>query len=55
MKKQSHGGKRSRSGRKPLNPEDKKVGLTVYVQQSKIDQVGGMEEAKKKVINFINT
>ena len=54
MKAKTHGGKRSKAGRKHVNPADKKVGLTVYIAQSNIDNIGGMDSAREKVINFLS-
>ena len=43
--KKPHGGKRKRSGRKPL--DDKKQLVPLYVLTSKINSIGGMDEIKK--------
>jgi hypothetical protein len=34
----SHGGKRGRSGRKPV--EDKKIPLTIYINKSRVEALG---------------
>ena len=46
-----HGGNRKNSGRKPVS--DKKVQVSFYIKQSKIDSVGGIEKFKEKVQNYI--
>jgi hypothetical protein len=51
MKKETRGGKRSNSGRKPV--KDKKTQLSVYIRQSTIDLNGGAEEIKKQIHNLI--
>ena len=49
--KTTHGGKRKTSGRKPVT--DKKVQVSFYIKQSKIDSVGGIEKFKEKVQNYV--
>lgn len=51
MKKQ-HGGKRKRAGRKPAS--DPKAGLTVYIEQSKIDANGGADECRQQMLLFLS-
>lgn len=51
MKKQ-HGGKRKRAGRKPAS--DPKSGLTIYIEQSKIDANGGSDECKEQMFLFLS-
>jgi len=51
MKKKS-GGKRSNAGRKPVL--DKKVQISFYIEQSKIDKMGGLEEFKLKILAYID-
>jgi hypothetical protein len=51
MKKQS-GGKRKNAGRKPVL--DKKVQVCLYVETSKIDKFGGIDEFKSKLYNQID-
>lgn len=46
-----HGGNRKNSGRKPVF--DKKVQVSFYIKQSKIESVGGIEKFKDKVLNYI--
>lgn len=43
-KKSNRGGKRSNAGRKKV--ADPKVQLTIYIEKSKIEKAGGMEQAK---------
>lgn len=50
-KKQTRGGARPRAGRKPI--DDKKVAVTVYIRESRIDALGGMEAVKQLAINAI--
>jgi hypothetical protein len=49
--KTTHGGKRKNSGRKPVS--DKKVQVSFYIKQSKIDSVGGIDKFKEKVLRYI--
>lgn len=51
MKKQ-HGGKRKRAGRKPVS--DPKAGVTIYIEQSKIDANGGVDECKEQMFLFLS-
>ena len=46
------GGKRQGAGRKPK--EDKKIPLTIGVLNSKIQSVGGIEQAKQKLKEYTN-
>lgn len=43
--------KKSNAGRKPI--EDKKVGVTTYIQLSIIAKHGGIESVKSKILNTI--
>ena len=47
----THGGKRQNCGRKPV--ADKKVQVSFYIEQSKIDKLGGLEVLKEKVYKYI--
>ena len=47
-KKPQRGGFRDDSGRKKLLPVNKKAQLCIYVEQWKIDVIGGAEEAKNQ-------
>ena len=49
--KNNHGGKRSKSGRKPVT--DPKVGITIYLHQSEIDANGGVEEVKEVSVLYL--
>jgi hypothetical protein len=51
MKKTS-GGKRKNAGRKPVL--DKKVQVSFYIEASKIEKFGGLEEFKAKIIAHID-
>jgi hypothetical protein len=51
MMETKHGGNRKNSGRKPVS--DKKIQVSFYIKQSKIDSVGGIEKFKEKVQNYI--
>jgi hypothetical protein len=51
MKANTHGGKRKNSGRKPV--EDKKIQVTIYVTDSKIQSHGGLEKLKEKLIHYV--
>ena len=43
--------KKSRAGRKPIS--DKKVQVSLYIRQSKIDKFGGIEEFKNALYEFV--
>ena len=47
----THGGKRKTSGRKPVT--DKKVQVSFYVEQSKIEKLGGLDVFKEKIIAYV--
>jgi hypothetical protein len=47
----THGGKRKTSGRKPVT--DKKVQVSFYIEQSKIEKLGGLETFKEKIIAYV--
>ena len=51
MKKTS-GGKRKNAGRKPVS--DKKIQVSFYIEQSKIDKMGGLDEFKSKILAYID-
>lgn len=48
--KTTHGGKRKTSGRKPV--ADKKVQVSFYIEQSKIEKLGGLDAFKEKIIAY---
>lgn len=50
-KKKQRGGKRTNAGRKSI--EDKKKGVTVYIRESHIETIGGMDVAREKAIHAI--
>ncbi len=50
-KKKTHGGKRSNAGRKPL--EDKKVRVTIWINESIVNSKGGLEATKELCIVFL--
>lgn len=45
-----HGGKRKRSGRKPV--DDKKIAVTLYVRQSRVTEIG-IDNLKKQCYDLI--
>jgi hypothetical protein len=47
----THGGKRKTSGRKPV--ADKKVQVSFYIEQSKIEKLGGLDAFKDKIIAYV--
>jgi hypothetical protein len=47
----THGGKRKTSGRKPVT--DKKVQVSFYIEQSKIEKLGGLDSFKEKIIAYV--
>lgn len=47
MPRRTHGGTRSKAGRKPI--EDKKIPITIYLRKSVIETNGGTEEVKEKL------
>jgi hypothetical protein len=49
--KTTHGGKRKNVGRKPVT--DKKVQVSFYIEQSKIEKLGGLDAFKEKIIAYI--
>jgi hypothetical protein len=49
--KPTHGGKRKTSGRKPVS--DKKVQVSFYIEQSKIQKLGGLDAFKEKIIAYV--
>ncbi len=51
MKKNKNGGKRPRVGRKKI--ADKKMPVTIFLLQSKIDSLGGLEAAKEYLYNLV--
>ena len=50
-KVKSHGGARAKSGRKPVT--DKKVGFTIYVEQSILNGNGDMDETRRDCYEFL--
>jgi hypothetical protein len=50
-KRKHNGGKRKGSGRKAAS--DPKVQLCIYVEKSKVDKAGGVEDAKKKCYDYL--
>ena len=44
--------KRKNAGRKPVS--DKKKQVSLYIEQSKIDRMGGLDELKRKIQEYIN-
>lgn len=49
--KKTHGGARSKAGRKPI--KDKKVTISVYPRESEILLVGGIDNAKLIALSAI--
>ena len=47
MPKRTHGGKRKKAGRKPI--EDRKIPITIYLKQSIIESNGGSELIREKL------
>jgi hypothetical protein len=43
--------KKSNAGRKPIS--DKKIQVSLYIRQSKIDKFGGIEELKDALYEFV--
>jgi len=43
--------KKSKAGRKPIS--DKKVQVSLYIRQSKIDKFGGIDELKDALYEFV--
>lgn len=43
--------KKSNKGRKPI--EDKKIGVTIYIQGSVIEKNGGIESVKNQILSLI--
>lgn len=52
--KPSHGGARANSGRKSIDPAQKKKQLFIFVEQSKIDALGGEEKTKELLYETID-
>jgi hypothetical protein len=48
------GGKRNNSGRKPLPKESKKIPVTIYIEESIVDTLGGKDGLRKKVISMLS-
>jgi hypothetical protein len=46
--------KKETRGRKPLDPELKKINLQLFVQQYQIDKLGGIKKTKLKLLNYIH-
>ncbi len=51
QRKNKHGGKRNNSGRKPV--ADKKVRVTLWVNESIVTSKGGLEATKELCIVFL--
>lgn len=49
--KNTHGGKRKKAGRKPV--DDPKKGITIYLHQSIIDSNGGEDVCKSESVNYL--
>ena len=49
--KPTHGGKRKNVGRKTV--ADKKIQVSFYIEQSKIEKLGGLDAFKEKIIAYI--
>ncbi len=43
--------KKSNAGRKPVT--DKKVQVSIYIERSKIENFGGLNELKKSLYDFV--
>lgn len=52
-KKSNRGGARPNAGRKPTN--NRKLQISLYLEKSKINQLGGIESVKKSLNAFIDT
>ena len=48
----TRGGKRKNSGRKPVS--DKKVQVSLYVEESKIKKHGGADALKAKIYKYVS-
>ena len=48
----THGGKRKKSGRKPIT--DKKQTVTIYIRSSVIEKAGGMDNLKELIYSQFN-
>jgi hypothetical protein len=48
--KDNRGGKRKNSGRKPIDAKLKKKQLSIYIEQGKIDDIGGEEKTKEVIL-----
>lgn len=53
MKKNTHGGKRSNAGRKPIEPKKKKTTLTIYPEQQHVDKWGSKSKAQEVALNAV--
>ena len=51
MKKETRGGQRPNSGRKPI--KDKKKQISIYPRESKIELIGGPEKIKEKIYKLL--
>jgi len=47
------GGMREGCGRKPMNPEERKVEVKIWVQKRTVDILGGMPTVRKILMNCI--
>ena len=53
MTKTKKTGFRANSGRKKL--DDKKKQVSLYIRESKINKLGGEDQLKEKIINYIDS
>ena len=44
--------KKSNAGRKPIS--DKKIQVNLYIRESIINKMGGLESLKEKIYNFVH-
>jgi len=50
-KKKSHGGSRKGAGRKPVT--DPKIGVTLYIEESIVKALGGIDGIRKECYDFL--
>lgn len=54
MKKENkHGGARKGAGRKPAT--DPKIGITLYIEESIIDSLGGIDAIRNECYSFLRS
>jgi len=46
--------KKRKAGRKPLPPKARKIKLTVFVEQSKVIALGGIEVCQRECYDFLD-